>query len=861
MYGSAASAGPHARGRVRVDGKQFALDGERFLFRGVTYGTFRPRSSDGERFPERWTVDADFREIRANGFTVVRTYTVPPDDVIESAAEHGLYLLAGAFHPDLRYLIGASRRDRRRVASEWQREIGSVTKRLCGVDNVLALCLGNEIPADVIRWTGAGLVSKLVDELAYTVRSADPSRLVTYANYPTAEYLALDGLDFLTFNVYLDRQVDFRRYLTRLQNLAGDRPLVLGELGLDSGPSSGGEIAQAEALSWQLETAVERGVAGTCVFSWTDEWWVGTAAVEDWAFGLTRSNRTAKPSLDVASAWNDRDVSDLDAEWPSMSIVICAYNAQSTIDECLTHTCALDYPNLEIIVVDDGSCDKTAEIAARHSRVRLITIPHGGLSVARNEGLRAARGELIAYLDSDAFPPAEWPYFLALGLDDRRVGGTGGPNIAPPSDSLGAQAVARAPGGPAHVLFTDDRAEHLPGCNMAFWREVLEEVGGFDPVYTSAGDDVDLCWKVIDAGWEIGFHPAALVWHHRRSGTRAFLRQQRGYGRAESLVAARHPHRFTDLGTARWRGHIYVPGAPKIGRDRIYHGPLGTSAYQSVYRTPSHALDVVHQGLVPAAAAAVAISPLVAYRPAFAVAPLAILLAIVALFVADTARASAPRELVRGRLAFRMKVAWLHLLQPAARWWGRARSRGAARRQLPKPAPLPGPMTKVRSGVLMVPATQSRDVIARSAIGCLASAGLRVVPGSGWEPYDALIGGSSFVRGQLLTSGWPEGVVQIRVRRIPRRLALAAALGSAVTLQLALHVPVALAGAAIGIEWLRGAWRLGPRARAVLRAAAFEFSETPSDDAVIDRRPSATVSAVARFVPDLLDDVEDGVRT
>ena len=73
--------------------------------------------------------------------------------------------------------------------------------------------------------------------------------------------------------------------------------------------------------------------------------------------------------------------------------------------------------------------------------------------------------------------------------------------------------MARAPGGPVHVLIADERAEHLPGCNMAFRREVLEQLGGFDPVYMAAGDDVDLCWRVLDRGWDIGFHPAALVWH------------------------------------------------------------------------------------------------------------------------------------------------------------------------------------------------------------------------------------------------------------------------------------------------------------------------------------------------------------
>ena len=71
-----------------------------------------------------------------------------------------------------------------------------------------------------------------------------------------------------------------------------------------------------------------------------------------------------------------------------------------------------------------------------------------------------------------------------------------------------------------------------PGCNMAFWRLVLSETGGFDPVYTKAWDDEDVCWKVLNRDWEIGFHPAALVWHRRRVGLRNYLRQQREYGRS-----------------------------------------------------------------------------------------------------------------------------------------------------------------------------------------------------------------------------------------------------------------------------------------------------------------------------------------
>jgi exo-beta-1,3-glucanase (GH17 family) len=87
--------------RVSLDGKFFRLGTERFRFSGVTYGTFRPRA-DGARFPERNQVKLDFDTMRDHGISVIRTYTSPPDDVVETAAEFGLRLLVGAFYPDWR---------------------------------------------------------------------------------------------------------------------------------------------------------------------------------------------------------------------------------------------------------------------------------------------------------------------------------------------------------------------------------------------------------------------------------------------------------------------------------------------------------------------------------------------------------------------------------------------------------------------------------------------------------------------------------------------------------------------------------------------------------------------------------------
>jgi glycosyltransferase involved in cell wall biosynthesis len=803
--------------RVTVDGKHFAASGRRFDFRGVTYGTFAPRA-DGHQFPERERMKRDLAAMCEAEFTVVRTYTAPPDDLIELARDWGLRILAGAFAPDWRYSVGCSRRAWRRTEREAARAVRRDARRLAGCETVLGIVVGNELPADVVRWHGSERVERAMAELVEVVRSEDDEHLVTYANFPTTEYLALPTLDFTTFNVYLEDPHDLRRYLTRLHHLAADRPLVLGELGAPVAPGPDGEWVQARQLADQLDVALERGVAGTCLFAWTDEWWVGGAPVEGWSFGLTRDDRSARPALAAAVRANRRTVADLDFDWPSISVVICAYDAAETIDECLRHTCALDYPDLEVVVVDDGSTDATREIVARHPRARLVAVPHAGLSVARNRGMEAARGDLVAYLDSDAYPTPEWPYYLALGLDGPDVAGAGGPNVPPPRDGAGAQQVAASPGGPAHVLVGDDRAEHVPGCNMAFWRDRLVEVGGFDPIFTAAGDDVDLCWRVLDRGWAIGFHPAAMVWHHRRTGLRTYLRQQRGSGRSEALVEARHPSRYNMIGSARWHGRVYLP-AHVPTRGRVYRGPYGTAAYQSVYHSEAHGLDVLHQAGIPLAAVVAVTAPLGLLSTVLAVPALVAALFVASLALVDAVRAIPPRRLRRHRLRYRLGVATMHVLQPLARRWGRRRQVGRRDETEPQVDVELALPTRVGSAVV-VPHSGPRDGLVAGITAIVRRAGVRVVPSSGWDPFDARLVGSSVVWGHLVTGAFPEGSVQIRVRRRPRW----GALGVAVVTVGVAAIAEPWAGATLAglllAEVVRGWWRTGPLVRRALREAA-----------------------------------------
>ena len=276
-----------------------------------------------------------------------------------------------------------------------------------------------------------------------------------------------------------------------------------------------------------------------------------------------------------------------------MSVVCCSYNGAATIGETLAHVGRLDYPDFEVIVVDDGSTNGVSRIAAQYP-VRLITQANQGLSAARNAGLHAATGEVVAYIDDDAYPDPHWLTYLVRKLNSGDCNGTpfvgaGGPNLHVPTDGESAECVAHAPGGPTHVLLDDTVAEHIPGCNMAFRRDALLAIGGFDPQFRIAGDDVDICWRLQAAGGVIAFSPTAQVWHHRRGGVRPFWRQQFNYGRAEADLERKWPDKYNPVGHATWAGRVYGKGVQQLilgSRRRIYHGVWGEALFQQVYHVP-----------------------------------------------------------------------------------------------------------------------------------------------------------------------------------------------------------------------------------------------------------------------------------
>lgn len=540
-------------------------------WRGVSYGPFAP---DSKR-----DVEADLKHIAGLGFNSVRLYEIPDQATLDAAMKHGLKLLCGipwAEHIDFLSDASAWEDIRRRVAN------GAAF--LGRQEAVSAILIGNEIEKTLVRWMQPERVRAAMEELIALAHAQAPQKLVSYATYPSTEYLVPRNADFLAVNVYLENREDFSRYLARLQNLAGNKPLVISEFGLDTAAQS--EEMQSEVFRWFEAESLAGGCAGTFWFSYTDEWFRGGKEVTEWRFGLVTRERKERQACQIKPA----ELSP-PANAPRLSVVVCTRNGSRTLRECLESLKALNYPDYEVLVIDDGSTDATPEIAKGFDFVTYHRQEPAGLSVARNRGAELATGSVVAYTDDDCIAHADWLLHLSDTFADERVLAAGGPNIPPPPRNRIERVVAAAPGAPAHVLLSDTEAEHLPGCNLAIRKEALHAIGGFTADFTTAGDDVDICWRLREHGGRgsLRFVPGAMVWHHRRFTIRAYLKQQRGYGFAEALLMAEHPRRFGPLGGARWRGGIYGDHLPSDHprEGSIFHGPLGLGAFQTIYAANS----------------------------------------------------------------------------------------------------------------------------------------------------------------------------------------------------------------------------------------------------------------------------------
>lgn len=498
----------------------------------------------------------------------------PTAQRVEEFAERGFkIILRLGFDKTLTALFGGDGY----ALLRWREETSRLIKAIRDKDCVIAYDLGGPLQDPVRRWLGARAVLHHFRDAYEIVKIADDSRLVTAtceSRNPAPRFL-----DFFSFQVNESSLSEYRRALGRLQIEAGDRPLLVSVPGLELG--AGSEDDQAHTMDQQVRMAFITGCAGFGLDLWQDS---------QQKLGLFTLDGTKKRSFDaVRTALEDSPFPNKWISYPRISVVVCVYNGERDIDECLDQAARIDYPNFEVIIVNDGSTDSTlkrAEEKAYKYGFRVIShFPNRGLSAARNRGMEEATGEIIVYLDSDAFPDRDWLKYLAITFLSTKHAIIGGPNINPLSVGPIVDCIDQAPGNPQIVMIQDEMADHIPGCNLAVRRQFMESVGGFDAHYKGGGDDVNFCWKVARFGGTMGASPGAVVWHYRRPTIKAYLRQQIGYGKGEAALEPDWPERFNSLG--HQVGPKSGPGlnlAPRSqARPRIYERSLMSNSWLPIY--------------------------------------------------------------------------------------------------------------------------------------------------------------------------------------------------------------------------------------------------------------------------------------
>ncbi len=734
--------------RVRRDGKFFRVGDDKFYIKGVTYGPFA-RNSAGEYLPESDQVRKDLSQIRELGANCVRVYHVPSRWLLDMAHEMGLKIFLDIAWPKNLTFVGDD------AITKQAHDAVREAARECGNHPALfAFSVVNEIPPDIVRFVGRKKIEEFIDDLVDIVKAEAPDCLVTFANFPTTEYVQPRNIDFVCFNVYLHDDVALRNYLARLQSISGEKPLILGEYGIDTMRESS-EKQQAEILTRHVRAVFDEGLCGTFIFSFTDDWFAHGYQMEDWAFGLVRRDRTPKASYYAVQSGFHRAPHLADEKLPMCSVIVCSYNGASTVESCLRSMERLNYPEYEVIFVDDGSTDSTQEILKKFPWVRNIRQVNMGLSHARNVGMNAARGEIIVYTDSDCEADEDWLYYIALALVRSTHAGMGGPNLIPDEGSWIAECVGFSPGGPTHVMIDDRTAEHVPGCNMAFYTWAAKASNGFDSQFRKAGDDVDFIWRLQHKGYSIGFSPAAQVWHYRRNTVKAYLKQQRGYGEAEALLKYKHPDHFNTLGASHWRGKIY--GGDQIGvrfgGDVVYHGTFGTGLFQTIYRRPASLAALMMMSIEWHLLASFVTLLGLAWPPLLWI---ALIMFITPLVLANVAAIQAPMPRHRHWLT-RPLIAYLHWRQPLTRGWARysVRLKGKVlkteARGYHRAAALPYDPADLRS-LRYWSRTQDRLVLLDGIKNEVRQNGWKIRLDSGWSGWDMEIYGSRYTKIRVTTA-------------------------------------------------------------------------------------------------------------
>lgn len=648
-------------GRVEVEGRHLRLDGERFVVRGTAYGRFAPRT-DGARYPEPPRLRADLESMAATGLNTIRTFDVPPPDLLNAAAEIGLRVFVGLDYPDWRFEPFPDRTNGQRIAADGLAAVDRLIERVDDPAVVLAVSVGRALPADLVRVHHPGAVADTLAAIVDRIHTVDPSLLATYTGWADDGLVTLDGCDLQSIMLDSECGWTFERDLGRLQQMRPARPLVVTDLDPPSaGPTA---VMQARDLANRLNALDRSGCAGAVVADWAGEFSVAEEPADPRSTSLVTTDGALKPLGRCVETWARQDVKDLRRTWPRVTALVRANNSESTIERCLSALELSDYHDLEVIVCDEGSTDRTLDLAARFPFETLQPDHHDCTSVAA--GLEAASGDIVAFLDADIVCHRLWPWFIALAFDSTDPTAAVTQHLVEAGE--GETSVARAMAALAD-LDRPPPAEPSTAitaglAGLAVRRSALRRRDLLSSGSTIAPDAQLVRRLGAQPGDSVATAPAAQAVRHAPDNLGAVWRDAVARGCDD-----RHAAELLSTGDERRR---------RAGIELLSDGLVGERPSRAV------ALCAVLNDLVPLLAITAAIGVVVAVvgatgtgllLAAGAIVAAGVVAAVVAHDVATTGRAGSTR--------IGPAVAAIVVLEPLAHTWGRLRTR-------PQPSAPPG---------------------------------------------------------------------------------------------------------------------------------------------------------------------------
>jgi glycosyltransferase involved in cell wall biosynthesis len=231
--------------------------------------------------------------------------------------------------------------------------------------------------------------------------------------------------------------------------------------------------------------------------------------------------------------------------YPIISVIVPAFNAEKTIRKCVESLLAQDYPNKEIMFVNDGSTDATGAILQEYKSIKVFQTSGLGPSAARNLALDQVQGDLVAFTDADCIADKKWLSQLFREINNDDIAGVGGTQKSPPDDSRLGKEIHHLL---SEIGFISDymhqkncvmSTRHNPSCNVLYKRDVLTRMGGFKTDLWP-GEDTDLDRRLELAGYKFLFNPDAVVYHYRPNSLRNLMKMMVSYGSAQASLVKIH---------------------------------------------------------------------------------------------------------------------------------------------------------------------------------------------------------------------------------------------------------------------------------------------------------------------------------